>query len=358
MLEVNYVATKTERSGRLVHEEEIRKRLKGVNLNLIEYAPPKINIKVISLAARLVKKLLLLTWQVKIKAQKNNITHITSEDLAYLLNFIKFKRTIVTCHDLIPLVYQKKYYSPFLRLNMKGLKKADRIITVSNFSKNDIVRYLGYPEDKIDVIYNAVDHHLYYPKRNREILKKYNLPENTKIILYVGSEHKRQNLEFLVKGLYEFKKILPEVKLIKIGNPQHPKARKNLLGLVKKLDLEKEVIFTGYVNEEELINWYNAADLFVYPCLYAGFSIPPLEAMACGLATITSNTSSLPEVIGNGGIMINPYDKNQLVKAMYEVLTDENLRKDLIERGLQRAKLFSWERAARQTENVYQKLFS
>lgn len=355
MIEVNYLYTTAERSGRVVYEQEIQKRLKSVKLNLIEYVPSKINIKGVSFISRAAKRFLWFPHQLKKRVKKDKITHLTSEDFAYLLNFIKFKKVIITCHDLIPWVYNKER-SLFLRLNMRGLKKADRIITVSNFSKNDLVKYLKYPTDKIDVITDAVDHSRYYQKRNKEILKKYNIPENEKVILFVGSEQKRQNLPFLIESFYELKKIMPEVKLLKIGNPQAPGKRKELLNLIKNLGLEKEVIFTGFAKEEDLPKFYNAADLFVYPCLYAGFGIPPLEAMACGTPVIASNLTSLPEVIGNAGTIINPFDKNQLVEAMYEVLTNKDLRENLINRGLERAKIFSWERAAKETLMIYEKV--
>ena len=279
MLEVNYLTTKGERSGRVVYEKEIRKRLENIKLNLIEYTPSKISVPGLSFMARSARRFLWLPCQLKRKVKKDNITHLTSEDFAYLLNFLKFKKVIVTCHDLIPLAYEKRHRSPFLKLNISGLKKADRIITVSKFSKNDIVKYLGYPENKIDVINDAVDHSHYYQKRDKSILNKYNIPENKKVILYVGSEQKRQNIPFLLKSFHELKKILPGVILVKIGSPQNTKSKNNLLGLIKKLGLEKEVVFTGFVNEEELPKWYNAADLLVYPCLYAGFGLPPLEAI-------------------------------------------------------------------------------
>ncbi len=149
---------------------------------------------------------------------------------------------------------------------------------------------------------------------------------------------------------------MPGVIIVKIGSPQNPKSKNNLLGLIKKLGLEKEVVFTGFVSEEELPKWYNAADLFIYPCLYAGFGLPPLEAMACGTPVITSNLTSLPEVVGDAGIMINPYDKKQLVEAIHRVLTDENLRENLIKKGLQKAKDFSWDKAAKETLTVYRKV--
>ena len=113
------------------------------------------------------------------------------------------------------------------------------------------------------------------------------------------------------------------------------------------------MVFTGYVPDEDLPGLYNAADLFVFPSLYEGFGIPPLEAMSCGTPVITSNTSSLPEVIGDAGIMVDPHHIDGLAEAMHRVLTDEALRKGMIEKGLQRAKLFSYEKEARETLKVY-----
>jgi glycosyltransferase involved in cell wall biosynthesis len=354
MFEINYIVTKSEKSGRSVYEGEIRKRLKGINLNIIEYFPSKINVKSFSFIDRAVKRFFFLPCRIKRKIKKDDITHLTSEDFAYLLNFIKFKKSIITCHDLSPLTFRSS--SLFLKLVIMGLKKADRIITVSKFSKKDIAKRLNYPEKKIDVITDAVDHNRYYPKRDKQILEKYNISKNEKVILYVGSERKRQNIPFLLKGLYELKKILPEVILVKIGNPQQPGARKNLLKLIKKLGLEKEVIFTGFVSEKVLSQWYNTADLFVYPCLYAGFGLPVLEAMACGTPVITSNLTSLPEVVGDAGITINPDNIDQLVESMYKVLTDKNLRENMAKKGIERAKMFSWEKSAEKTMAVYKKM--
>jgi len=356
MLEINYITTKSEKSGRSVYEGEIRKRLKGINLNIIEYFPSKINMKGFSFIDRAAKRFFLFPCRIKRKIKKDNITHLTSEDFAYLLNFIKFKKVIVTCHDLIPWVYEKNRHSLFLKLNIRGLKKADRIITVSKFSKEDIIKHLGYPGDKIDVITDALDHNHYYPKRNKKILGKYDISEGKKIILYVGSEQKRQNIPFLIKSFSELKKRMPNLKLVKVGNPQQPGGRENILKLIKKLGIEKEVIFTGFVGEKELAEWYNAADLFVYPCLYAGFGLPPLEAMACGTPVITSNSTSLPEVVGNAGIMINPRNINELTESMYKVLTDKDLRKNMAEKGLERAKIFDWGKSAEQTLLFYKKI--
>jgi glycosyltransferase involved in cell wall biosynthesis len=292
---------------------------------------------------------------VKNNVKQDNIKHITSQELAFLLNSVKLKNNIVTCYDLIPWVYNNER-SWIWKENMKGLKKADNIITISEFSKDEIVKYLKYPEDRIEIVYPGVDHSVYYKKRDREILRKHNIQDNEKIVLYVGSETPRQNVPVLLEAFSMLKKIIPNIKLIKIGESQSYGARRKILNLIMKLDLVEDIIFPGYVQEEELPLWYNASDILVYPCDYAGFGLPPLEAMACGTPVITSNTSSLPEVVGNGGIMVDPHDVEAMALHMHNVLTQDDLNKKLVEHGLKRSKLFTWDKAAKETQKIYANL--
>ncbi len=293
--------------------------------------------------------------KVKKNIKKDNIKHLTSQELAYLLNSIKMDKSVVTCYDLIPWAYEKNH-SKIWKNNISGLKKADRIMTISEFSKSEIIKYLNYPEDRIHIVSAAVDHDLYQQKREKTVLSKINLPLDKKYILYVGSETPRQNLKLLLKAFNKLKKKLPDIKLLKIGDPQSYGARKQLLNSINDTGLQNDVIFLGYVSEEELPKWYNASDLLVYPCLYAGFGLPPLEAMACGTPVITSNTSSLPEVVDDAGIMVDPTDVDSMTLKMYEILTNHGLRMDLIEKGLKRAQTFTWDKAANETYVVYDSL--
>jgi glycosyltransferase involved in cell wall biosynthesis len=287
--------------------------------------------------------------------KKYNIKHLTSQELAYLLNSIKMDRSIVTCYDLIPWAYENNH-SKIWKNNISGLKKASIILTISEFSRDEIVKYLNYPEERIHIVSAAVDHDLYQKRRDKSILSKLNLPLDCKYILYVGSETPRQNLKFLLKAFNKLKKKLPNVKLLKIGEPQSYGARKKLLNSINDMGLQNDVIFIGYVIEEELPKWYNASDLLVYPCLYAGFGLPPLEAMACGTPVITSNTSSLPEVVDDAGIMVDPYNVDSMSLNMYEILTNQGLQTDLMRKGIKRAKLFNWDKSARETREVYDSL--
>ena len=383
-MEIDYINGRktTETFGRAKYQREIHKRLHGVELNIIEYTSlgrllgnvgrailsPRfplarlpasvannIFIKGIREGSAITDRYLRYPSLVRKRVKEGTIKHLTNQELAYLLKLVKLKRTIITCYDLVPYVYSNER-SLHWRLNIAGMKKADRIITISEFSKNAIINYVGYPEDKIRIVYPGVDHDRFYVKREKEILRDYNLLPSQKVILYVGSEHPRQNVPLLIKAFNKLRGMLPEVKLLKVGNPQWQGGREELLRLIKELNLQSDVIFIGYVTEEELPRWYNCADLFVYPCMYTGFSMPCLEAMACGTPVITSNVSVLPEVVGEGGITVDPYDVDGLARVMYEVLTDDSLREDLIQRGLQRARMFSWDKAAEETLKVYEEI--
>jgi len=292
---------------------------------------------------------------IKREIKKDNVKHITFQELAYLLNSLKLDKTVITCYDLIPWAYENNR-SSFWKNNIKGLKKADEIITISEFSKSEIIKYVGYPEDKIEIIYPAVDHDNYYRTKDKSILNKLKISDSCKVVLYVGSEEPRQNVDLLIKAFSKLKKKLGEVKLIKIGNPHLHGAREKLLELIESLNLQKDVIFIDYVPEEELPKWYNAADLLVYPCAYAGFGMPPLEAMACGIPVITSNFTALPEVVGEAGIMVDPANIGDLSREMHEMLTSDGLREDMVKKGLKRAKLFDWDESAKKTVKVYDKM--
>ena len=386
MLEIDYInGPKSDKMfGMYKYQMEIRKRL-DVILNIIEYesimqnlekrlTPPNntvLDTKISSYgsesssfknflfnnAKKTVQELDRYRYRLIVKnnIHQNNIKHLTNQELAYLLNHLDLDKTVVTCYDLIPWVYEKNH-GKYWKNIMAGLRKSDRIITISEFSKQEIIKELKYPEERIDIVSVAVDHEVYQPKRDKTLLKSVHIPENQKTILYVGSETPRMNLDFLLESLSKLKKTFPDFKLIKVGDPQSFGAREHFLNSIKENGLENNVIFTGYIAEEDLPKWYNATDLLVYPCLYAGFGVPPLEAMACGTPVITSNTSSLPEVVGDAGIMVDPNDSETMSKSIFELLTNESQREEMIQRGLKRSKLFNWDDSAKITSEIYAEL--
>jgi len=351
-MEIDYInGLKTDKIFAMSkYQNEIHARLKNVELNQIEY--PDVS-KVVGVNKAV--ELFVYPFIVKQKVIESNIKHITRQDLSFLLELTNLEKTIVTCHDIIPIAYYNTR-NPVWKLNAKGLKKAERIITVSEFSKKDISRYIKYPEEKIEIIPPAVDHNLYYQNRDRSILEKYGIKENENVILYVGAEEPRKNIQLLIDSFRKLKNKIPQVKLLKVGMPNYIGVRKKLLKQIESLGLQQDVIFAGYVSETDLAKIYNAVDLFVFPSLYEGFGMPPLEAMACGTPVITSNTSSLPEVVGNAAIITDPYDTEGLAEKMYTLLTDQTLCRSIIKKGLARSKVFSWEEAAKKTLEVYEQV--
>jgi glycosyltransferase involved in cell wall biosynthesis len=275
-----------------------------------------------------------------------------------LFNFKQ--KCIITVYDLTPLLFSEthekgrvlmhKYLFPLI------LKKSDKIISISHHTKNDIIKHFKIPEDNIKVIHLAANEN-YKPLNENEInniKQKYNL--NYPFILYVGTLEPRKNIPTLLKAFYKLKKQGIKHKLVITGKKGWK--YKSIFETIEKLNLQKDVIFTGYVPDEDLPALYNAADLFVYPSIYEGFGLPPLEAMQCGTPVITSNTSSLPEVVGDAGIMVNPYDVDELANKMYEVLTNDGLREELSKKGIERAKLFSWKKCAEEHLKVYEEVYN
>lgn len=268
---------------------------------------------------------------------------------------------IITIHDLafwrIPKAfnYTRQIYKRFV--SKRSIRKAERIIAVSDFTGSELKQIFNIPDGKISVVHNGVSKsfspHL-KSSRIQEIKKKYAIDEN--FILFVGTIEPRKNLPRLVRA---YDKLLKGSnigqKLVIIGAKGW--LYKETFKTVQELGLNRRVIFLGYIPEYKLPYFYNLADLFVYPSLYEGFGLPPLEAMACGTAVISSNTSSLPEVVGDAAILVDPYNVDEIAEVMYSVLSNEGLRKKLEEKGLKRAKMFPWEKTAQKTLQVYEEVY-
>ena len=236
-------------------------------------------------------------------------------------------------------------------------KRMDIIITESEAEKKEIVKFLSVPEEKVRVIPSGVDE-IYLPlpdldEIKNELLTKYKI--KTPYILHVGAYRPVKNGPTLIRAFAQLKKRGMEHKLVFVGKP----AQKfdEVLRLIKELGLEGEVITTGFTQYEDLPKLYNAADLFVLPSFKESFPHVLVEALACGCPVVASNIACMSEIAGEAGIFINPHDVNSLAEGMYNVLTNSELRQDLKEKGLQRAKSFSWEKCARETLKVYEELY-
>ena len=292
-----------------------------------------------------------------------DIIHAFSQEEALVLPKIKSEiPKIATCLDIIPLVYKQNnniIQNIFLKNSIKGMEKADKVISISDYTKRDLVKYSNINPEKIKTIYLGVNESFKKLGKNEVDLfkEKYSLEEP--FILYVGSEQPRKNFNALVKSFYKLTKLkgFEKFKLIKVGRPQTSRReRENLNKMINNFGLQKKIKFMDYVDESDLPLVYNAADLFVFPSLYEGFGLSPLESMACGTPVIASNRSSIPEVIGDAGILVDPLNIDELTEKMVDVLNNEDIKKDLSKKGLERSENFTWEKCAKETLKVYNDL--
>ena len=277
----------------------------------------------------------------------------------HLLPPLKNARTVFTLHDLI-FQFFPEYHLPLNRWFLTHamphfLRRADAIIAVSECTKRDAMRFYNIAPEKITVIYEGVNpalHRVDDPARVAEIRARY--AKHQPYLLFVGTIEPRKNISALVDAL----KILcargfPH-RLLIVG-------RKGWLyqptfDHVQETGMSDAVDFLDFVPDDDLSVLLSGCDAFVFPSLYEGFGLPPLEAMACGAPVICSNTSSLPEVVGDAALLVNPRDATEIANAIARVLTDSQLRDELRAKGFAQAAKFSWERAARETLAVYQRV--
>jgi len=272
---------------------------------------------------------------------------------------IKMAKLVATVHDLAFLLYPERN---FTNPDFAGgaahrftgmLHRADALIAVSHNTKRDLLHVLGIPDEKVHVIHEAADR-IFRPLSDEAFLeegrRRYGLTRP--FILYVGTLEPRKNLGVLLRA---FALLRSEAKieqdLVLVGRKGW--CWEDVLRLVDDLSLNGQVTLTGHVPREDLPLLYNLADLFVYPSLYEGFGLPPLEAMACGLPVVASNTSCFPEILGGAALLVDPQDVNGLARSMYSLLRDPAARRTYSQKGLERAGSFSWVRAARETLEVY-----
>ena len=276
----------------------------------------------------------------------------------------KFK-TVVTVHDLTPIVFPQAFPRGIkgeLKWQMQryALRQADAIITDSESSKKDIIKYVGARSSKVNVVYLAAGEEFNLQKsdaKDKTLRDRYNLPE--KFVLYVGDVTWNKNLPRLMGAVREL-----DIALVMIGkslvqvdydkdNPWNAD-----LNRVNKLAKENaNIIRLGFVPTEDLVGIYNLASVFVMSSLYEGFGLPVLEAMACGCPVITSKEGSLAEVAGNAAFYVDAYDVASIVFGIRKVLYDEKLQQELREKGLDNIKKFSWKKASQQTIKVYERVF-
>ncbi|MCK4471392.1 MAG: glycosyltransferase family 4 protein [Anaerolineae bacterium] len=265
---------------------------------------------------------------------------------------------VITIHDLsfirFPTLFRPANRLYLTVLTRLSARRARRLIAVSAHTAAETTRLLGVPSERIDVVYHGVDP-AFHPLPADEVTvfrQRRGLPE--RFVLCVGTLEPRKNQTRLVEA---FARIHDgQVKLVLVGGKGW--LYDELFTRVEALGLSKEIIFPGYVMNDELPLWYNAATILAYPSLYEGFGMPVLEAQACGTPVLTSNVSSLPEAAGDAASMVDPYDVEALAAELDRLLTDKPLRHELRKRGLAHASQFTWPLMAQETADVYRRVLA
>lgn len=269
------------------------------------------------------------------------------------------KAAVVTIQDLSFLAYpegfrrgQRLYNRLFVRMSAH---RARHVIVTSHYTKQDLVRRFHISPDKVTVTHLAMDEQ-FRPLPERATLEEFRrrkgLPEH--FVLYLGTIEPRKNLIRLIQAYAMLKrKGLPHHLVIGGGKGW---LYDKIYAAAQESGVQDSVHFPGFIPQNEMVLWYNSADLFVYPSLFEGFGLPPLEAMACGVPVITSNVSSLPEIVGDGALTVNPLYVEEIAEAMHTLLTNREQRERWRQAGLKRASAFSWAHTARQTIGVYRML--
>ena len=274
---------------------------------------------------------------------------------------------VLTVHDLLEHMYGSRNLSSLRRnlhydLTRRALRGAARVLAVSQFTKNEIQKLLSLPDARIEVVYNAIDERFlrgHTTEADRELIaQRYQV--NYPFLLYAGAIRPHKNVVRIIEAFSALKSELAkdgrfaDLKLIIIGDDlsSHPRLRRTVI----RSGVQNDVRFLGFVPIEVLRIFYDVAKVFVFPSLYEGFGLPPLEAMAHGTPVVTSNTSSLPEVTGNAALLVNPENVFEIQRALQRALLDSALRVRMKQRGIEQAQRFSWETSVARILQVYREV--
>ena len=290
-------------------------------------------------------------------------------DLVHIPNLFSVPRLlpcpyVMTVHDVLQHMSRAREQSGFWRsfhfqMTKRALAGAARIFAVSNFTRNEIEKLFEIPPDRIDVVYNAIDERFLHGHANAAdrdlIARRYQV--TYPFLLYAGKISPHKNVVRMIEAFSALKTELerdqayPDLKLIIIGDDLS--GNPDLRRTVVRSGVQHDVRFLGFVPIEVLRIFYDAAKIFVFPSLYEGFGLPPLEAMVHGTPVVTSNVSSLPEVVGNAAVLVNPENVFEIMRALHRTLMDQALRDRMKERGYQQAARFSWETSVRRILGAY-----
>ena len=293
-------------------------------------------------------------------------------DLVHIPNLFSIPRVlpcpyVMTVHDMLEHMSRARQQTGFwgsvhVQMTKQVLRRAARIFAVSNFTRTDIEKYFDIPSSRIEVVYNAIDERFLRghatPADRDLIAQRYQV--TYPFLLYAGRISPHKNVVRMIEAFSALKtelekdQLYPDLKLIIIGDDLsgNPDLRRTVI----RSGVQNDVRFLGFVPIEVLRIFYDEAKVFVFPSLYEGFGLPPLEAMAHGTPVVTSNVSSLPEVVGNAAVMVNPENVFEIMRALHRVLTDKALRDRMKERSYRQAAKFSWEISVRRILDVYRQV--
>lgn len=295
-----------------------------------------------------------------------DIYHLTGQMLATLLLFQRFpKPVVVSVLDIIPYLVRDQpemntFRHPgdklFFRLALTGLRRANVLIAISNYTRQTLIETLKLPADRIQVVYPGVDLNKFKSMTVPEAFwSKYGLRKEGKYILFVGSEDPRKNFSTLIKAFALVKQAMPGVKLIKVGSANFLQERQKLITLIDSLNLQQDILFMNYVPEEDLPLFYNAAEVLAMPSIYEGFGLPIAEAMACGTPVVYGRAGSLPEVGGTAGIQVAPHDVEGMAESLLRLLDDPGERSRRKQAGQEQAATFSLKRTICMIHEIYER---
>lgn len=294
--------------------------------------------------------------------KKDRIKHIMFGEEAFMLNYLSGEKTIVSCLDVIPLAMKGETSSKFrwfAKWAYKGMDKAEKVIANSEYTKKDIMKFLKIDEKKIAVAYPPIQAQFRIEEEAPDsFYHSHGLSSDRKYLLYVGAlDLKRKNVNKLLQAFKLFRGKHMDTHLLLIGYTTLKGGIDSMLRRIKRLGLSGSVHIIQNVPDEELVAFYNMAHIFVFPSLYEGFGLPPLEAMACGTPVVSSDRASLPEALGDAAVFANPTSPTGIADAIEQVYSNEGLYDKLVAKGLKQAEKYSWQNYADSTLKVYEEVW-
>ena len=284
---------------------------------------------------------------------QGDVNHVIDHGYGHLLHSLCKGKSIVTFHDSVVnklnVISWRTRFS--VRYSFLALRKAARIITDSEISRNDFLSLVNFPEEKVHVIHPGVDSAFRILPDHAELKKQYILPSS--YILHVGNNLRYMNVDGVLLTFQQLVKRGFDISLVRVGD----RFTKKQEAFLEKADLQNRVMQLSAIPLENLVAIYNCADVMIYPALYAGFGLPPLEAMACGTPVICSNRGSLSEIAGDAALMVDPENQANMADATAQLLADRNLQQSYRLKGLQQAKIYSWDKTAAEVLSVYRSVY-